>query len=432
MTLDTTDPEAKVSAWSLSDDTGASSSDFITSTEEAQTISGTYTGSIGDNETLRVSLDNGINWIDASTAPGNQWTLTGQTITTNTLHAAVFDSAGNQSAVAKQEVTLDTTDPTVDIKAVIDNSFSDVNSNQITVNFNENIYKGSDGTIRVSVTYAPRLGGASDGTHKWDQTVEYNHDSTKINWNGEKTIEIDTDFSKVVGKFAEAQALYTVMIKNGAVIDAAGNKLADTAFTTHYAYNNVNADSHIDETIVVFDMVNGVSSSHSDRIFDRNVDYTIYVRVAEESYVMNDEPKGDDDRVNTEADYGKWKGADNLGEGDKIFFVTETGTITGERGGRAVIRPSTYHRTTLKDYTHVYFNKKIQDGEYLIKTDIGGWALKWNDGNSGFLRSNRGLSSNKGMWSSGLNLIYDSWGSDDIQVKIMTDYSAVLISQGLA
>lgn len=116
---DVTAPVAVATIVSLSADTGTSSSDFITKTA-AQTISGTYEGVIASGEALKVSLDDGVNWVAATTATGGNWTLTGQTIASNQIRAAVFDAAGNYSEAALQVVTLDVTAPTnadVDLSA---------------------------------------------------------------------------------------------------------------------------------------------------------------------------------------------------------------------------------------------------------------------------------------------------------------------------
>lgn len=109
--LDTTAPAAVAATVAFSADTGVSNKDFITQTA-AQNLSGTYTGTLGAGETLQISLDNGTNWIPATTATGGTWTLTGQTLSgSNTLKVRVADTAGNSSAVLSQAYVLDTAAP---------------------------------------------------------------------------------------------------------------------------------------------------------------------------------------------------------------------------------------------------------------------------------------------------------------------------------
>ena len=115
--VDTTPPTAVVTTVAFSADTGTSSSDFITQTA-AQTLSGTYSGTIAADETLEISLDNGLSWTAATTAAGGAWSLTGQTLTaSNTLKARVTDPAGNSSAALSQAYVLDTTPPTATISS---------------------------------------------------------------------------------------------------------------------------------------------------------------------------------------------------------------------------------------------------------------------------------------------------------------------------
>src|SRR5262249_2632357 len=66
--IDTAAPTSIATVTALSADTGSSSSDFITKTA-AQTVSGTYTGTLGSDEKIQISLD-GTTWIDASASSG--------------------------------------------------------------------------------------------------------------------------------------------------------------------------------------------------------------------------------------------------------------------------------------------------------------------------------------------------------------------------
>jgi hypothetical protein len=62
-------------------DNGASSTDYVTGIS-AQTVTGTYTGTLGGNDFVQVSLDNGASWHKA-TASGNNWSYTGGIETAN-------------------------------------------------------------------------------------------------------------------------------------------------------------------------------------------------------------------------------------------------------------------------------------------------------------------------------------------------------------
>lgn len=70
-----------------------------------------------------------------------------------------------------------------------------------------------------------------------------------------------------------------------------------------------------DTSIVVFDFVQGVSSSHSYRTFDADTTYTIYIRVDSDSAALNtDENAGP-------GTWDIWSGASALGADDKIVLV---------------------------------------------------------------------------------------------------------------
>ncbi|VTU18209.1 BNR/Asp-box repeat [Variovorax sp. SRS16] len=112
--LDTTAPTTSVASAAFSNDSGSSSSDFITNAA-AQTVSGTLSANLVAGETVYVSLDNGATWSAATGAVGsNAWSLAGQTLTaSNTLQVKVSDAAGNDGAVLSQAYVLDTTAPTI-------------------------------------------------------------------------------------------------------------------------------------------------------------------------------------------------------------------------------------------------------------------------------------------------------------------------------
>ena len=77
---DTTAPTAVATVTALSADTGTAG-DFITSVA-LQTVSGTFTGTLGSGETIQVSADGGATWVTAGTIDsGNHvWSASGVTL----------------------------------------------------------------------------------------------------------------------------------------------------------------------------------------------------------------------------------------------------------------------------------------------------------------------------------------------------------------
>jgi hypothetical protein len=136
LAIDTLAPTAVATITALSADTEASGAtngtDFNTKTA-AQTVSGTYAGTLGSNEKIQVSVD-GTTWVDATVTPepppatpdptpanGGTWTA-GSTVTlltgNNTLSVHTIDAAGNVTAGTGHTYTLDQTPPTVTVSGI--------------------------------------------------------------------------------------------------------------------------------------------------------------------------------------------------------------------------------------------------------------------------------------------------------------------------
>ena len=107
----TTGPTAVATVTALSADTGTAG-DFITGVA-AQTVSGTFTGTLGAGEKIQVSADGGTTWVDA-TPVGSNWTASGVTLSAGTgaLSVRTIDTANNTTAGSGHSFTLDTVAPT--------------------------------------------------------------------------------------------------------------------------------------------------------------------------------------------------------------------------------------------------------------------------------------------------------------------------------
>jgi len=81
----------------------------------------------------------------------------------------------------------------------------------------------------------------------------------------------------------------------------------------------------IDTTVVVFDLVHGVSSSHSGHTFDANVAYDIYVMVDSSSATLNTTPTNG-------ATWNQWLGGNNLNADDRIILVGNGSPVQGGTG----------------------------------------------------------------------------------------------------
>ncbi|MCZ9275262.1 Ig-like domain-containing protein [Escherichia albertii] len=113
--VDTTPPAASetISITGISDDTGFSSSDFITN-DTSLTVRGVLGAALGANEFAQISVDNGATWTTLSTS-GTQWTyVDGRTLTDGSYvyQVRVVDAAGNIGPVVAKTVVIDTINPT--------------------------------------------------------------------------------------------------------------------------------------------------------------------------------------------------------------------------------------------------------------------------------------------------------------------------------
>lgn len=110
-------PSALVGATLHFTDTGSSSSDYVTGTLD-QTISGNYTGTLGANDFIQVSLDNGASWHKATVNSSTKtWSYSEQVDEDNlvdgdngldgVLLARVGNTAGGSSAMVSQHYTYD-------------------------------------------------------------------------------------------------------------------------------------------------------------------------------------------------------------------------------------------------------------------------------------------------------------------------------------
>ncbi|MDP4733831.1 MAG: Ig-like domain-containing protein, partial [Limnohabitans sp.] len=112
--LDSSAPSTTVNITGITNDTGVSSTDFITSDNNGLTISATLSSALATGEKLFYSKDNGVTWTDiTASVSGTAVSHVDSTLTsTATIQMRVEDAAGNPGAADSQLVTIDTTAPT--------------------------------------------------------------------------------------------------------------------------------------------------------------------------------------------------------------------------------------------------------------------------------------------------------------------------------
>ncbi|MBB9062028.1 Ig-like domain-containing protein [Escherichia coli] len=115
VTVDTTAPLASktIAIAGISDDTGLSSSDFVTR-DTTLTVRGTLGAALAADERAQISLDGGVTWTTL-TVIGTSWSYAdGRTLTDGTWNytVRVVDLAGNTGPVVSKTVVVDTINPT--------------------------------------------------------------------------------------------------------------------------------------------------------------------------------------------------------------------------------------------------------------------------------------------------------------------------------
>ncbi|EOI1352773.1 Ig-like domain-containing protein [Citrobacter amalonaticus] len=191
---------------SVSNDTGVSGSDFITS-DTTLTIQGSLSKALRGDEHLMISVDGGATWVEA-TVNGTGWSFTDPRVLADgdhTWQVKVVDDAGNMGgAVSSVTVTVDTTPPVITLNTV---AFDDVvntaeqqagqtisgtsdagQGSIVTVTFNGHSYLATvDASGNWSVLVpASDFNGLPDGNYtikatvsdKAGNTVDINHDVT--------------------------------------------------------------------------------------------------------------------------------------------------------------------------------------------------------------------------------------------------------------
>ncbi|ELI9004816.1 Ig-like domain-containing protein [Enterobacter roggenkampii] len=169
VTIDTVAPDASktIAIDSISDDTGLSSSDFITN-DTSLTLHGSLGATLADGEYAQISIDGGVTWQNVIVT-GNSWYyVDGRTLGNQTYdyYVRVVDAAGNVGASAHQQVTVDTVAPDAAITVTVDNITVDTG-------FDNNDFLTSSTSYTLHGTLGAELGAGEyvqvsmDGGSTW-------------------------------------------------------------------------------------------------------------------------------------------------------------------------------------------------------------------------------------------------------------------------
>ncbi|HEO9335468.1 exoprotein, RTX family [Enterobacter roggenkampii] len=234
--IDLTKPAATtITVDSITQDTGLSGSDFITSDNQIS-LKGTLGASLGSGDHAQISLDGGVTWIDVSVS-GLSWTyVDGRTLADGDYNyqLRVIDDAGNISATASQVVTIDTVAPDASKTIAIDSISDDTglsSSDFITRDTSLTLH-GSLGATLADGEYAQI---SIDGGVTWQNVIVtgnswYYVDSRTL---GNQTYDYYVrvvDAAGNVGASAHQQVTVDTIAPDAAITVSVDNITVDTGF----------------------------------------------------------------------------------------------------------------------------------------------------------------------------------------------------------
>ncbi|HDR2720687.1 TPA: Ig-like domain-containing protein [Enterobacter asburiae] len=234
--IDLTMPVATtITVDSITQDTGLSGSDFITSDNQIS-LKGTLGAALGSGDHAQISLDGGVTWIDVSVS-GLSWTyVDGRTLADGDYNyqLRVIDDAGNISATASQVVTIDTVAPDASKTIAIDSISDDtgLSGSDFITNDTSLTLHGSLGATLADGEYAQI---SIDGGVTWQNVIVtgnswYYVDSRTL---GNQTYDYYVrvvDAAGNVGASAHQQVTVDTVAPDAAITVTVDNITVDTGF----------------------------------------------------------------------------------------------------------------------------------------------------------------------------------------------------------
>jgi len=305
--LDLTAPAATtITVDAVTQDTGLSSSDFITSDNQI-TLNGTLGAALGRGEHAQISIDGGTTWIDVNVS-GLTWTyVDGRTLADGDYNyqLRVIDDAGNVSATANQVVTIDTVAPDASKTVSIDSISDDTglsNSDFVTNDTSLTLH----GSLGATLADGEGVQISLDGGSTWQNVIVvgktwyYVDGRTLGNQTYDYWVRV-IDAAGNVGESAHQQVTVDTVAPDAAITVTVDNITVDTGFddndflTSQTSYtlngtlgaalgNNEYVQVSLDGGATwVYAKVNGTSWSYTDTRTLADGDHDYQVRVVDQA-----------------------------------------------------------------------------------------------------------------------------------------------------
>ncbi|HDC4619232.1 Ig-like domain-containing protein [Enterobacter asburiae] len=234
--IDLTKPVATtITVDSITQDTGLSGSDFITSDNQIS-LKGTLGAALGSGDHAQISLDGGVTWTDVSVS-GLSWTyVDGRTLADGDYNyqLRVIDDAGNISATASQVVTIDTVAPDASKTIAIDSISDDtgLSGSDFVTNDTSLTLHGSLGATLADGEYAQI---SIDGGVTWQNVIVTGNSWYYVDGRtlGNQTYDYYVrvvDAAGNVGASAHQQVTVDTVAPDAAITVTVDNITVDTGF----------------------------------------------------------------------------------------------------------------------------------------------------------------------------------------------------------
>ncbi|AUG04133.1 type I secretion target [Pseudomonas sp. 09C 129] len=355
VTFDTTAPAASALIESITEDRGASPSDFITN-DNRLVINGSLSDAAEATDRVEVSLNGGNTWEMAAFENG-KWSLdmTDRVLADGTyiVQARVVDAAGNRGTISSQVLTIDTvglsangmtstfvisTDTAAGVSNGHSTAESATNSDMITRDTTVTV----SGTLNVSLQATQNLQVSFDNGQSWVTVLS----SSGSLW------------TYTLPEFAQSQTLNVKM----QLVDTAGNVATGTVFNDYTVVVDLDAPEPVTVAPVVAEAVaTGVALSFASDVHGR-VEAGALIALVEDSNKDGVYSEGLDKILGyaTADAQGDWKIDAALTKGNHSI-----GFVVWDAAG---------NRSSLSDLAQVTASDASAAGSRVLQTTWGGTA----------------------------------------------------------
>ena len=220
-------PTIGVTIDSISQDTGSSSTDFITKDNDGLTVTVKLDNALPSYQFVQYSIDGGSTWNDLAVSTSTQQTFTAAITSTSTVQVRVADILGKGGSVSSQLVTIDTDAPVFTNAA--NTATATINGPAATVVYDASATDNGYGAADAGITYS--LSGTNADLFTIDSATG------KVTYKVSPTSEGDNDITitakDTAGNTSTQDVTITVADKPTVTItsDVSGTATGDVTFT---------------------------------------------------------------------------------------------------------------------------------------------------------------------------------------------------------